>query len=107
MNQSEKTLNVRPIRDFILLQPSPQETTTASGLLHLPKTASKSKTLQGTVLAVGPGRVTERGVRIEPEVRVGDHVVYLEYNLATKIARLDGEDAPVLLPESDIVAVIG
>lgn len=98
-------MNVRPIRDFILLQPAPQADKTPSGLLHVPKTA-KDKTLQGTVLAVGPGRVTERGVRVEPEVRVGDRVVYLEYNLATKVGRLEGENAPVLLPEHDIVAVV-
>ena len=78
---------------------------TPSGLLHVPKTA-KDKTLQGTVLAVGPGRVTERGVRVEPEVKPGDRVVFLEYNLATKVGRLEGDDAPVLIPEHDIVAVI-
>ncbi len=96
---------VRPLKDFVLLQPVKQQDKTASGLLHIPKTA-KGETFQGTVLAVGPGRVLESGRRVEPEVKVGDRVLVLQYNLATKVGGFDGEDAPVVLHETDIVAVI-
>ncbi len=95
---------VRPIRDFILLQPESRPTTTASGL-HIPQNV-KEKTLRGKVLATGPGRVTDNGVRVESELRAGDRVIYLEYNMAQRVHRIGSDDGPVLLPEHDIIAVL-
>ena len=97
-------IHITPLKDFILLQPEPLPETTAGGL-YVPKT-SRQKTLRGTVLATGPGRVTDHGVRVPVEVRAGDRVVYLEHNMAQRVGRLEGEDGPVLLPEMDVIAVV-
>ncbi len=94
---------VRPIRDMILLQPEPLEETSKGGIL-IPRTA-KAKHMIAKVLAVGPGRVTDRGVRVEPEVRTGDRVLVREFNMAQQIARVGGDDR-VLVPEMDIDAVL-
>lgn len=99
---------IRPIRDFVLLQPMEDPEKTRSGLLYVPKTA-KAKELRGKVLAVGPGRYLENGQRVAPEVNVGEVVICLEYNLATSTGLQElghGERPPVLIPEGDIIAVI-
>lgn len=94
---------VRPIRDMVLLQPEPLPE--RQGLIHLPRTA-KNERCRGTVLAVGPGRVTDRGVRVEPEVKAGDRVIYSRHNMAQGVAHALDDNGPVLLPELDIEAVI-
>jgi len=95
--------SVRPLRDFILLQPEPMPE--REGLIHIPRTA-KNQRYRGKVLAVGPGRVTDRGVRVEPEVRPGDLVIYSAHNMAQGIVSAHDDKGPVLLPEMDIEAVI-
>lgn len=94
---------VRPIRDMVLLQPEPLEETTKGGIL-IPRNA-KAKHMIGRVLAVGPGRVTDRGVRVEPEIKTGDRVLVREYNMAQNVARVGGDER-VLVPEMDIDAVL-
>jgi chaperonin GroES len=98
---------VRPIRDFVLIQPVPEDEKTKGGLF-IPRTA-KVKELRGTVLAVGPGRMLECGKRVEPEVKVGDEVLCMEFNLAQSNGFTDvgrGELAEKIVPEGDIIAVI-
>jgi chaperonin GroES len=101
MNQS--ALKVRPVRDFLLVQPESLEEVSKGGIL-IPKTA-KQKHMFAKVLAVGPGRVTERG-RIEiADVKVGDRVVLSAHNMAQRVDRI-GEDGPMLVPEMDVEAII-
>lgn len=94
---------VRPIRDMILLQPEPMPET--QGLIFIPKTA-KNQRYRGRVLAVGPGRVTEHGIRVPVEVAPGDRVIYSAHNMAQGIRHAHDENGPVLLPEMDIEAVL-
>lgn len=96
--------NVRPIRDFILLRPHANPETTSGGIV-IPKTA-KDKTQLGTVMRVGPGRVLESGRRVEPEVKAGDVVIYLENTIAQRINAAHADGDPVLLPELEIIAVV-
>ena len=95
---------VRPIRDMVLLQPEPLEETSKGGIL-IPRTA-KVKHMIGRVLAVGPGRVTDRGVRVEPEIKAGDRVLVREFNMAQRVDRIGGDEGPVIVPEMDIDAVV-
>lgn len=62
-----------PIADHILVRPvsRPQEV----GGMARPLSATERPT-EGQVVLVGPGKVTERGVRVAPEVRAGDHVSF-------------------------------
>ena len=71
----------------------------------IPKTA-KDKTQLGTVVRTGPGRVLESGRRVEPEVKAGDVVLYLENTIAQRINAAHVEGDPVLLPEVEIIAVV-
>ncbi|MCX7668759.1 MAG: co-chaperone GroES, partial [Anaerolineae bacterium] len=83
------------------VEPIEQEEVTAGGII-LPETA-KEKPQQGKVLAAGPGRLDEKGQRVEMEVKVGDKVLYAKYS-GTEI-KLDGKKL-LILRESDILAVL-
>jgi chaperonin GroES len=77
---------IRPLEDQIVIEKI-QENVTAGGII-LPDN-QKDKPRQGTVLAVGPGRVTEHGHLVVPTVEVGDKVVFADYSGID--IKIDGE----------------
>jgi len=93
-------MSLKPLGDRVLVKAVEQEEVTASGIV-LPDTA-KERPSRGTVLAVGDGRIVE-GVRVPPEVAVGDEVIYSKYG-GTEV-KLDGEDV-LILSEHDILAKV-
>ena len=92
---------IKPLEDRILVQPLEAETTTASGLV-IPETA-KEKPQEGKVLAVGPGRVDDKGVRVPMDIKEGDIVIYSKYG-GTEV-KYSGEDY-LLLNARDVLAVV-
>ncbi|MFG0243744.1 MAG: co-chaperone GroES [Phycisphaerales bacterium JB054] len=68
---------IKPLEDRIVVKPAEPETKTASGL-YLPE-SSKEKPIQGTVVAIGPGRLLGNGNRAKPVVGKGDRVLYGKY----------------------------
>jgi chaperonin GroES len=92
---------IKPLEDRIVVQANEAETTTASGIV-IPDTA-KEKPQEGTVLAVGPGRVDDNGNRIPIDVKVGDTVLYSKYG-GTEV-RYSGEEY-LVLSARDVLAVI-
>jgi chaperonin GroES len=94
-------VSIKPLEDKILVQTNEAETTTASGLV-IPDTA-KEKPQEGKVLAVGPGRIDDKGNRVPIDVKEGDTVVYSKYG-GTEI-RYNGEDY-LILSARDVLAVI-
>ena len=92
---------LQPLGDRIVVKAVEQETQTKSGL-YVPDTA-KERPQEGTVVAVGPGRVTDEGKRIEMDVKAGDKVVYSKF-AGTEFTD-DGEEL-LILTERDILAKI-
>jgi chaperonin GroES len=92
---------IKPLEDRIVVQANEAETTTASGIV-IPDTA-KEKPQEGTVLAVGPGRIDDSGKRIPLDVNVGDTVLYSKYG-GTEI-KYAGEEY-LVLSARDVLAVI-
>lgn len=92
-------LNLQPLGDRIVVQAVEQEAQTKSGLL-IPDSA-KEKPQKGTVVAVGPGRLTDEGKRLEMDVATGDTVVYSKF-AGTEFTE-DGDDY-LILSERDILA---
>jgi chaperonin GroES len=92
---------VKPLGDRIFVKVSPSEEKTAGGIL-LPDTA-KEKPQVGEVVAVGPGKRNDDGSRTEPDVKVGDKVLYSKY-AGTDIKL--GSEEYVLLSEKDILASV-
>jgi chaperonin GroES len=95
-----KTKKVRPLGDRVIVKAMTQETS-KSGII-IPDTA-KEKPQQGKVVAVGPGRLSENGERLSPEVKDGDIVLFGKYS-GTEI-EVDGDEL-LILRESDILAVL-
>ncbi len=94
-------LNLRPLADRVVIEPSEGEEQTPTGIF-LPETA-KEKPQQGTILAVGPGRRDDAGKLIAMDVKVSDKVLYAKY-AGTEI-KVDGKKL-LILKESDILAVV-
>jgi chaperonin GroES len=91
--------NLQPLADRVLVKPIEKEERTKSGI-YLPDTA-KEKPQEGEVLAVGPGKISDDGKRIEMDLKVGDVVIYAKYG-GTEI-KVDDEEL-IILRESDILA---
>ncbi len=92
---------IQPLADRVVVQ-ALEETEQMRGGLYIPDTA-KEKPQQGTIIAVGPGKLSDEGTRIEPDVKVGQRVLYGKYS-GTEVS-VDGEEY-LILRESDILAVI-
>jgi chaperonin GroES len=90
---------LQPLADRVLVKPIEKEEMTKSGI-YLPDTA-KEKPQEGEILAVGPGKMSEDGKRIEMDLKVGDIVIYAKYG-GTEI-KIDDEEL-IILRESDILA---
>lgn len=92
---------VKPLEDRILVKPAEPETKTASGI-YLPEGA-KEKPMQGSVVALGPGKLLDNGKRAELSVSKGDKVVYGKY-AGTEI-EIKGEKH-LILRETEILGVL-
>ncbi len=95
------SVTIKPLEDRIVLKASEAEQTTASGLV-IPDTA-KEKPQEGEVVAVGPGRINDAGVRIPLDVAVGDKVLFSKYG-GTEIKH--GGEEFLILSARDILAVV-
>ena len=93
---------LKPLADHIIVEAVVKEEKTSSGI-YLPDTAAKEKPQTGKVIAVGKGKVLENGTRIEPEVKVGEVVVFAKYS-GTEV-KVDEKDY-LILSQRDILAVL-
>jgi chaperonin GroES len=94
-------IKVKPLADRVVVKPL-EETEQMRGGLYIPDTA-KEKPQQGEVIAVGPGKLTDEGKRIDPELKVGDKILYGKYS-GTEVT-IDNEQY-LILRESDVLAVV-
>jgi len=92
---------LKPLGDHLIVKPSSKEEKTKSGIF-LPDT-SKEKPEQGEVIAVGPGKILENGLRALMSVKVGDKVLFTKYS--PNEIKLD-ENEYLVLTESDVLAII-
>ena len=91
-----------PIGDRVVVKPEPEEVKTRSGIV-LPDSA-KEKPQEGTVIAVGSGRVLDNGQKVLPEVNIGNKIIYSKYG-GTEV-KIDEEEY-IILSEKDILAIKG
>lgn len=92
---------IKPLGDRVLIEPA-SEKEEKIGNIFIPDTA-KEKPNEGTVKAVGDGKVTDDGKTVPPTVKVGQKVLYGKYS-GTEIKE-NGEDY-LIVRESDILAII-
>ena len=92
---------IQPLADRVVVQ-ALEDTEQMRGGLYIPDTA-KEKPMQGTIVAVGPGKLSDENERITPDVAVGQTVLYGKYS-GTEVT-VDGNEF-LILRESDILAII-
>ena len=95
------SVSIKPLEDRIVVKSLEAEQTTASGLV-IPDTA-KEKPQEGEVLAVGPGRIDDKGNRVPLDISVGDRVIYSKYG-GTELKHKG--DEYLILSARDVLAVV-
>jgi chaperonin GroES len=94
-------MGLRPLHDRILVRRLEEDEQVQGGII-IPDTA-KEKPQQATVLAVGPGRVTDDGKVQALDVKAGDKVVFGKY--AGTEVKVDGEEL-LIIREDDVLGVM-
>jgi chaperonin GroES len=94
-------MKIRPLQDRILVKRLEEETKTAGGII-IPDTA-KEKPVEGTIIAVGKGRVADDGTIIPPELKEGDRVLFSKYG--GNEVKIGGEEF-LIMNEGDVLGVI-
>ncbi len=74
----DKPLTLKPLDDRVVIEQVDADEKTSGGII-LPDTA-KQKPQQGKVVAVGPGKLTDKGERLVLGVKVGDTVLFGKYS---------------------------
>ncbi|MFG1691338.1 co-chaperone GroES [Gemmatimonadota bacterium] len=92
---------IQPLADRVVVMPL-EDSEEMRGGLYIPDTA-KEKPQQGEIVAVGPGKLSDEGARLEPDVKVGQKVLYGKYS-GTDVT-VEGNEY-LILRESDILAII-
>ena len=95
-------VKVKPLGDRVLIQSIEEKEVNKGGII-IPDTA-KEKPQEGTVVAVGTGKLDDSGKRIEFNVKVGDKVLISKYG-GTEI-KIEGENY-LIMREDDVLGIIG
>ena len=96
---TEAKVSFKPLGNRVVVQPNEDDEQVSSGGIYIPDTA-KEKPQEGTIVAAGPGRVTDDGSRVPMEIAVGDTVVYSKY-AGTEYK--EGDIEYLVLREDDIL----
>ncbi len=94
-------MNIQPLADRVVVKPVEEQEVSKSGII-IPDTA-KEKPMEGEIIEVGTGRLTDDGKKVDLEVKKGDRILYGKYS-GTEIS-IDGDEY-LIMRESDIFAVV-
>lgn len=94
-------MKIRPLNDRLLVKRLAEEAKTAGGII-IPDSA-KEKPAEGEVIAVGPGKLNDKGERVALQVAAGDRVLFSKYG-GTEV-KIDGDDF-LIMREDDILGVV-
>ena len=94
-------LKLKPLADRVVVEAAPAEEMSSGGII-LPDTAQE-KPQQGTVVAIGPGKVNDSGKEVAMSVKKGDKILYGKYS-GTEFA-FEGTEY-LIMRESDILAIL-
>jgi len=94
-------MKIKPLNDRVLVKRMEELQVTKGGIV-IPDTA-KEKPIEGKVIAVGPGKMSDAGQRMTLQLKEGDRVLFGKY-AGTEI-KMEGEEY-LMMREEDILAVI-
>ena len=95
-------MKVKPLNDRVLVKRIEEVQVTKGGIV-IPDSA-KEKPIEGRIIAVGPGKMSDAGNRMALQVKDGDRVLFGKYS-GTEI-KIEGEEY-LMMREEDLLAVIG
>lgn len=95
-------MNFEPLRDVVLIQREAPEEKVGSIILA----GNQEEPPRGTVLVVGPGRVTEDGTKIEMTVKPGDRVIFSPTSGHPVKFGTDRDDQMIVMTEAEIIGII-
>ncbi|MDD5750425.1 MAG: co-chaperone GroES [Candidatus Pacebacteria bacterium] len=93
---------IKPLSDHILVEPVSVEEKTKTGIF-LPQSSDKERPEQGKVIAVGPGKISKTGERMQMEVKAGDLVIFTKYG--PNEIKVDGKEY-LIAKQDDILAIL-
>jgi len=99
--EKNMSLKMKPLADRVVVESAAADDVSKGGII-LPDTAQE-KPQQGTIVAVGPGKVSDAGATIKMSVKVGDKVLYGKYS-GTDV-EIEGKEY-MIMRESDILAIL-
>ena len=101
MPETATKVDLNPLADRVVLEPVEAPQMSAGGIV-IPDTA-KEKTQEGVILAVGPGRKTDKGETIKMDLKPGDRVIYSKYS-GSEI-KIVGKEY-LIISEKDVLALV-
>jgi chaperonin GroES len=97
-------MKIQPLGDRVVIEPLEEKGGKTKAGIYLPETSEKERPQEGTVVAVGPGKVSDEGKKIPMTVKKGDKVLFTKYGPAE--IKVDGKEY-LIAREDDILAVTG
>lgn len=94
-------MTIRPLSDRLLVKRVEKEQRSAGGII-IPDTA-KEKPQEATVVAVGNGKLTDKGERRPLEIKAGDTILFSKY--AGTEVKIEGEEH-LILREDDVIGIV-
>jgi len=101
MQARRKKMKIRPLQDRLIVKRLEEEEKTKGGII-IPD-AAKEKPMQGEVIAVGKGKITDEGKALPLDVKAGDRILFGKY-AGTEI-KIDGEEY-LIMREDDVLGVL-
>jgi chaperonin GroES len=95
-------MNLKPLNDYILIEPLKEDEVTKGGIV-IPETAREERAIKGKVIAVGPGKLNDKGERVSLNVKEGQVVIFKKY--APDEVKIDDKEY-YFVREDDILAIV-
>jgi chaperonin GroES len=95
-------MKVKPMNDYLLIEPIKEDEVTKGGIV-IPETAREERAVKGKVIAVGPGKLNDKGERISLTIKEGQTVIFKKY--APDEIKIDDKEY-YFVKEDDILAIV-
>lgn len=95
-------MKIKPFNDYVLVEPIKQEEITKGGII-IPETAREERAVKGKVIAVGPGKINEKGERMPINIKEGQVIIFKKY--APDEVKVDDKEY-YFIREDDIMAIL-
>lgn len=95
-------MNLKPLNDYLLVEPLKEEEVTKGGIV-IPETAREERPIKGKVIAVGPGKLNDKGERMPMTIKEGQIVIFKKY--APDEVKIEDQEY-YFVREDDVLAII-